>query len=195
MKPMTIILTLLFTLPPLILAQNQVAQGRYSVTGGLSYTAQKYETEKKPAHTLIVNPAIHYFVRHRLALGLSVQLEDIQHSSYESTPDRRHTRSVSFGPDLRYYLGSHRFYPFFSVGVYRSFTQEHPSKIQYRRHEFLMGLGVDYFISPSLALEVTVNRHLIRDRSTWENPYGGKGEETYNASQMRFMVGFYAFLF
>jgi hypothetical protein len=106
-------------------------------------------------------PSVGVFLTDNFLLGSSVLLGYDRYGSRNSTYNR-HTISYGLAPFARYYFAGtapHRFFGQASVGIRRSNTKGeggYNQKYSETNKNFAVGLGYNYFLTPSAALEVMI---------------------------------------
>nr|WP_321405804.1 outer membrane beta-barrel protein [uncultured Carboxylicivirga sp.] len=137
----------------------QTEKGKILVSGDtdLSFTSVTADRDNQQVNNslkvnqLSINPSISYFVIDKLALGLSVNIEDSKIDNYESN-------SLLIGPSLRYYVGSNSTKPFFIADFLfgNQSDNSNSSTDKTKVSGWDVGAGVAVFINHYASLDVSL---------------------------------------
>jgi hypothetical protein len=161
-----------------LLAQNALKEGDYSLSGSISYSHSKntFNNELSDYESKVDNfsfsPDFGFFIINNLLVGgnISFQYDEFNDkSTYRNflgnpiTIEAKNIRrQLSLGPTIRYYFSGFNIFPFIEAAYNYSSVL---NSDQYG-HIFNFTGGINYFISTSVALEPFIGYSL----STYKNP-------------------------
>lgn len=149
------VLYVLFLISISISAQVKIFKGCYSIGGSISYSERSYQQPKATETVFEFRPNIGYFFIDNLYTSINI--------NYTNDKDLHYPKeSWSFGPGIRYYFQLDRIAPF--AGVNYMLRHEDP-KFEYsgshNTEEINFLGGVNYFLSNSVALELSIIYSII----------------------------------
>lgn len=175
MKNIIIVIALLITVLP---AFAQISKGTSTLGGNISFLREKnqyvYESQsfnsksEFSSNILSLTPTYGYFIANNLCVGANVSTL-FSHTTYPKTANvpklEGNSRSLGVGPLVRYYIPlDDKLYAFATAGytwfwtrskndgtVDGQFITTNTSKSRYTTLD--AGLGLSYFINPSVAVE------------------------------------------
>jgi len=149
------VLYILFLLSISISAQVKTFKGCYSIGGSISYYERSYKYPEAKESVFEFRPNIGYFFIDNLYTSISVNYTNDQDLQYPKM-------SWSFGPEIRYYYQLDRIVPFVGVNYMLRFED---LKFKYsgwnNAKEINFLGGVNYFLSSSIAIEVSMIYSII----------------------------------
>ena len=154
------------------IAFSQTEKGTFLLGGTFSYERSVIDYANgllgnQNSRVFSMNPNISYFVIPKLAVGLTLPLSrsnfEVENTQFEN---KTTTNSYAFGPQLRYYFNFEKISvfteisyaigrsttegPFFSTDLGQVIDDKQITKIE----RFRLGLGLTYFISKSVGVEL-----------------------------------------
>lgn len=126
---------------------------------------------KRP--TFSISPTAGYFIGKRFALGLEAGYSIYDASTFNPATQEETSRTISrlsLTPFARYYFGVNKFAPFVEAGYAMQNYYLNGENVGDNQN-YKVGAGLNYFISPSLALEGKVSyTHPVNDDSPAYKP-------------------------
>jgi long-subunit fatty acid transport protein len=147
-KYFLVILLFSISLNSNLFAQEALKKGCYSLGGSIEFQSSINESQIGDIKSFDFNfqPSLTYFIADNLSTGLS-----IGYSYWETTiwNDKSISRTISFHPVVRYYFTGGKLIPFLEGGyIYSNDLSGNEDK-----NSFSFALGINYFLSKSVALE------------------------------------------
>ena len=138
----------------------QITEGNYLIGGGLSFTAENRDlaTSNLNTNSFTLSPTGGYFVVDKLVVGTQLLYGLLSQTSNSVTTTMN---SFSVAPFSRYYFETEVLKPYIFVGVGKSWetvSYGGSSSTNHTTRTFWnAGVGADYFINKSIALEAQLN--------------------------------------
>jgi hypothetical protein len=182
---------------------SQIPKGTSTISGSISATHSKSEspsTEMKSS-AISVHPSYGYFFINNLLVGAELQFSNSS-STYNMLNDNTYdleskTTTTGVGPFARYYIPiNEKFYAFGGVSYTRNWTTSESWLIDAPRNKtedkyvyYSLGVaaGISYFITPNIALDLSIQHNSDRDTDRDSDIYT-------RSNSLAFGAGFAIFL-
>lgn len=159
-----LIIALLLLVPSLILAQNPVGKGTYTIGGTISFSRTSesgfielkndgFESKLKRSNSndiFTIAPKMGYFFIDNVYTGMSLQY------TYQSG-DNNSSSTYGIGPAVRYYFNISQVKPFLGLEYTYQFSSFENDTDEDTQKSFTISGGIDYFITNYFALEASLN--------------------------------------
>ncbi len=145
----------------------QVAKGNILLGGTAAFSFRTFDNNAGDLFSFALNPQAGVFLTDRFALGGNIGINYGSTNLFNST-------SITIGANGRYYINanSEQWWPFANAGAgygYSNFNSNDLDNFNSDVFSYFFGIGLDYFITNSVALEGTFNFQGTRTDSGFEN--------------------------
>jgi outer membrane protein len=167
-----------------VFAQTPTDGQSVSINGTVNFSKEKLTTDDdlNPFYkntTISLNPQVGYFIIDNFSIGL---LFSYRYHSYEDEDYEYSTEVLGVGPVIRYYLVSDKFSPFTTIGYTYATVFDDNDESDYGSNIWSIGLGLDYFVSSSIAVEGIISYFIAYNESSFQ-------DITYKSETNTFGIG------
>ena len=156
--------------PTSINSQSYLSQGKYQISGSVSYLSQtiEYPNNTIENEEFRFAPIFSYLIIDHFSLGLELSYNYYNHNEldYNYHPDYHNT--LSLGSVLRYYILNEKLTPFVECGYNFILIdlEEGQREIDEQGYRLKIGAGLNYFFTNKVAVEPSITyvyKSTIRD--------------------------------
>jgi hypothetical protein len=144
-----------------LFANSQITQGNWLVGGNASFTSTEYNSSastKQKFTTLLISPAIGYFIADKFAAGLKLSFNSVDQITFSNLKQQY----FSVGPYCRYYfLPTEKQANLFVEGNYQYAINISPSVPNQSSSIYSFSSGAAVFFNSSVAIEFTIGYSAI----------------------------------
>jgi outer membrane immunogenic protein len=184
---------------------SQIPKGTSTISGSISATRTKSDSPSSEMKNseISVQPSYGYFIIDNLLVGAALKFSNSR-STYVVANDhdfdydsKSKTTTMGVGPFVRYYIPiNEKFYAFGGIGYSRNWSDGESRRINvpsststtsYVYYNLGLSAGVSYFITPNIALDLSIQHNTDRDTDRDNDVYA-------KSSTISLATGFAIFL-
>ncbi|MCO6474231.1 MAG: hypothetical protein PHW27_08560 [Melioribacteraceae bacterium] len=153
-------------------SQSYLKKGMFQVSGSISYTSstREYPYATVENEEFNLSPIISYFIIDNLSTGFEIAYNYYNHSEMDIYFYPEYHNTLSIGPSVRYYLFTDKIITPFLESGYNHIVidlEEARESIKERGYKIRLGLGANYFISKSVAIEPSLYYEYKSTKRVW----------------------------